>query len=607
MLTNGFHFQSVLIHSACGGVGLAAIQLSQMVGAEIYATVGSEDKVKHLVETFDLPRDRIFRSRDTSFVDGLLRKTNGQGVDLALNSLSGELLHATWRCVAEFGKVVDIGKRDFLGAGKLDMDVFLDSRSYSCFYLDALMARRQSKVKELLREVVWHFEGGHITPIRPKRNFDAFHVQDAFRYMQQGQHLGKIVISLRGADGNVKIDTDSIKVTRQLNLDSRASYLLVGGLGGLGRAVARHLVENNARRLVFLSRSAGDSPEDPDTIKELEAMGCEVQLVKGSVIQRDDVSRAIEQAANLKGIIQFSMVLRDENFSRMSIDEWKTAVAPKVQGTWNLHDATIDAGIPLDFFVLFSSMSGVTGQAGQANYAGANTFLDSFVQYRTSLGHAASSLDIGAVQDVGHVSQDDALLKRMNLASAHGITEPELMEAVTAAALLPPAFQASYDPFTEQFVDRNTVALGLSTAIPLSSPDSRAFWRKDRRMAVYHNSSKDATGTSGSNSDNLTSFLARAKEATDILRTEETAAFLAQEIGKKLFGFLLKPHEDLDTSVSLAQLGLDSLVGVEMRGWWRQAFGFDISVLELLGMGNLDGLGRHAAEGLLKALGEEPA
>lgn len=299
------------------------------------------------------------------------------------------------------------------------------------------------------------------------------------------------------------------------------------------------------------------------------------------------------------------MVLRDENFGRMSIDEWRTAVAPKVQGTWNLHDATISAGIELDFFIMFSSMSGVTGQAGQANYAGANTFLDAFVQYRRSLGLAASSLDIGAVQDVGYVSNDDALLKRMKLASAHGITEPELMEAVSAAALFPAKSPINCDTLAEPFADSHTIALGLSTAIPLSSSESRAFWRKDVRMAAYHNSSKLGASASGSNSDNLKSFLARAKEDASMLNTEESAKFLALEIGKKLFVFLLKSPEDLDTSVSLAMLGMDSLVGVEMRGWWRQTFGFDISVLELLGMGNLDGLGRHAAEGVMKLLAEE--
>ncbi|KAI8241966.1 hypothetical protein K4K55_011505 [Colletotrichum sp. SAR 10_96] len=525
--------QSVLIHSAAGGVGLAAMQLAIMAGAEIYATVGNEDKARYLVDTFGLPRNRIFSSRDASFVDGLMKETNRRGVDLALNSLSGELLHATWRCVAEFGKLVEIGKRDFLGGGKLDMDVFLGSRSYCCFYLDAEMARRQSLVKEILQTILLHLRMGHIKPLTPKKVFDASSVQDGFRHLQQGTHIGKIVFSVRSPDGNLNVDAGKLaKSLQKLRLSESASYLLVGGLGGLGRAVARHLVEQGARRLVFMSRTAGSGPEDGDTVRELESMGCRIELVRGSVINKDDVSRAITHAPNLKGIIQASMVLRDENLVRMSLDHWNQAVAPKVTGTWNLHHAAIEAGVNLDFFVLFSSMSGVTGQAGQANYAGANTFLDTFVQFRTGLGLACSALDIGAVQDVGYVSQDEALLKRMKAVSAHGITETELMEALTAAILIPQS-SAGAEPDSERYIDKHTIGLGLSTNVPLNSKESRAFWRKDRRMAVYHNNaSKSAAETAGtSGSDGLKSFLARAKSDTSILKTEESANLLAMEIG----------------------------------------------------------------------------
>ncbi|OAQ63678.2 polyketide synthase [Pochonia chlamydosporia 170] len=600
--------QSILIHSAAGGVGLAAVQLAKMVGAEIYATVGNDDKANYLVQTFAIPRNHIFNSRNTSFVEGLMRETGGRGVDLALNSLSGELLHATWRCVAEFGKLVEIGKRDFLGGGKLDMDVFLGSRSYSGFYLDAEMARRHDVVKDLLHDIVAHFERGLISSLSPKKVFPMSSIQDGFRHLQQGTHIGKIVFSVRQPDGSLNLDIKRVvrNRMRRLQLDPSASYLLVGGLGGLGRSVARHLVEQGARSLVFLSRSAGSGAEDADTVRELEGMGSKVQLIKGSVVSEEDVVGAVQQATNLKGIIQASMVLRDENITRMSLEQWNQAVAPKVRGTWNLHNATVKAGIELDFFVLFSSMSGVTGQAGQANYAGANTFLDSFVQYRTSLQMLCSAIDIGAVQDIGYVSQDEALLKRMKATSAHGITEEELMETLSAAILLPRSKDATDQDHT--YSDRNTIGLGLSLNVSLSDKDSRAFWRQDRRLAVYHNNSNkanadgDATASGG---DWLKTFLARARSDTSLLKTEESANLLAIEIGKKLFGFLLKPVDELNTSAPLSQLGLDSLVSVEMRSWWRQAFGFDIRLLELLGMGTLDELGRHAVKGLLKLFGDD--
>ncbi|KLJ11109.1 hypothetical protein EMPG_09776 [Blastomyces silverae] len=599
-------YQSVLIHSACGGVGLAAIQLARMVGAEIYATVGSEEKVQYLMDTFGLPGQRIFRSRDTSFVEGVLRETNGKGVDLALNSLSGELLHATWSCIAEFGKVLDIGKRDFVGSAKLNMGGFLGMRTYASVDLVALVVKKQSVIKELLQEIVRYYQYGHIAPITPKKAFDACVIRDAFRYMQQGQHLGKIVISMRNASGDLKIDMAPVKASKTLTLDPQASYLLVGGLGGLGRSVATHLVEHGARHLVFLSRSAGSRPDDPAHIKEIESMGCKVVLVKGSVANEADVERAVSESDNLKGIFQCSMVLRDENFSRMSIDEWVTAVKPKVDGTWNLHNATIAAEVELDFFVMFSSISGLFGQAGQANYAGANTFLDAFVQYRQSLGLAASALDIGAVQDIGYMSRNNAILNRFTSSGAHAITAPELMQAVTAAAIFSSGTgDTSHDTLKKPFVDKNVFTIGMSTSNSLSSSESRFPWRKDRRTAIYHNLTHGVTASSGGSNDNLKAFLAKAKTNAAVLKEEKAAVTFAQEIGKKVNEFLLKSDDEVNTSIPLARLGLDSLVAVELRSWWRQVFNFDISVLELLGMSNLNTLGKHAAKELLKKLEDE--
>jgi NAD(P)-dependent dehydrogenase (short-subunit alcohol dehydrogenase family) len=420
--------------------------------------------------------------------------------------------------------------------------------------------------------------------------------------MQQGHHVGKLVISLREADGKLKMSTESSTALKELRLDSSASYLLVGGLGGLGRSVARYFVEHNARRLVFLSRSAGAGPEDQDFIRELESQGCSVQIVKGSVISTEDVARAVAAAPNLKGVLQASMVLDDEPFAQMSIKQWRTATDPKVQGTWNLHNAALEANAELDFFIMLSSMSGTTGLAGQSNYASANTFLDAFAQYRKNLGLAATSIDLGAVRDAGYVANDETLLKRMKLAGSHGVTELEVLEAVTLGILTKPEPAKSV---TREFVDENNIILGLLSTVPLNSPESRALWKNDRRMAVYHNSSADMADGSGAGSDVLKTFLLNVKKEPSILKSSDSIQLLAVEIGKKLFSFLLKPEDDLDISVSLSSLGLDSLVGVEVRSWWRQTLGFDITVLEMLGMGTLEGLGKHAAQGMLKVLGDD--
>ncbi|KND94632.1 Lovastatin diketide synthase LovF [Tolypocladium ophioglossoides CBS 100239] len=591
--------QSILIHSACGGVGLATIQLAQMVGAKIYATVGNDEKVKHLMDTFGLPRTRIFNSRSTSFVEDVMRETNGEGVDLALNSLSGELLHATWKCIAVFGKMVEIGKRDLIGSGKLDMSMFEANRSYCCVDLDQICFRKPTIAKELLRNIVDLLKKRHVHPIRPIKVFNSEVIHDAFRYMQQGVHLGKIVVSIRNAAGEANLGVDVKHRKKPVRFDSSGAYLLVGGLGGLGRSISTWMAERGAYHLIYLSRSAGVNQKHQEFAQELASMGCRANFVQGSVSNLDDVTKAIEQAQGcLKGILQMSMVLCNQNFTRMTMKEWNTAVDPKVKGTWNLHSASVSAKADLDFFVLFSSLSGIIGQPGQTNYAGANTFLDAFSQYRSNLGLPACSIEIGAVEQIGYAAEHESVMKKLKATSGSDgtVSERELLEALGAA--MTSMSSASRD--RSRPTPSNNFCLGFRPSVPLGNPENRSLWKKDVRMADFHNS-RETSGASGSGSNGmLKSFITKAKSHAALLSQPESAHLLAVEIGKKAFSFLLKPEADLQTSCSLSDLGMDSLVAIEMRQWWRTIFGFDISVLEMMGMGTLDALGERAAKGMLE-------
>lgn len=341
-------------------------------------------------------------------------------------------------------------------------------------------------------------------------------------------------------------------------------------------------------------------------------MGCEVRLVRGDVCELADVERAMAAATRpLRGVVQMSMVLRDQNLSAMAFAEWAAATAPKVKGTWNLHEATVRAGARLDFLVLFSSLSGIIGQPGQANYASANTFLDAFAQYRNGLGLPASVVDIGAVEEVGFIAENQGLMGKMKTSGFKGITEQELLDAMVvamfarrgpgAAAQGGEAPSGTRDGARSRFVDPNTFVLGLGSSVPPTDPSNRAVWRKDRRMAAYHNvKSSGSGGAAGSSNETLKSFLAGARADPAVLKSPEAAQLLAREIGHKLFDLLLKPREELNTALPLVDLGLDSLVAIELRAWWKQVFSFDVTVLEMLGMGSLEALGQHAAEGLLR-------
>lgn len=418
--------------------------------------------------------------------------------------------------------------------------------------------------------------------------------------MQPGQHIGRICVSIRESREDRRLDVAILDRPSTLELSGMASYLLVGGLGGLGRAVSTWMVERGARHLIYLSRNAGGGTDDEQFVHELNSMGCQVQLVRGSVTGFDDVSRALEGAPYpIKGVLQMSMVLRDENFSRMTLDQWNAATLPKVRGTWNLHNATVSANLDLDFFVLFSSLSGIIGQPGQANYASANTFLDAFVQFRTNLGLPASVIDIGAVADVGYISHNRELMQKMAATGFKALREQEMLDALALAMAQKRRGNSKSLDLRPRFVDPDSFVLGLGSTMPLSNLSNRAVWKKDRRMAIYHNAA-------GSNIDNavtsasLKSYIASAKTDISTLKTGDAKAYLASEIGKSLFALLLKPAEDLNTSLSLVDLGMDSLVGIELRAWWKQAFGFDISVLEMLGMGTLEALGQHAVEKLMQ-------
>ncbi|KAI1828708.1 hypothetical protein F4861DRAFT_535124 [Xylaria intraflava] len=578
--------QSVLIHSACGGIGLAAMYICQMLGVDkIFATVGSAEKVQYLIDTFGLPREHIFSSRDASFLPGVMRETEGLGVDVVLNSLSGELLHTSWKCVADFGSMVEIGKRDFLGQARLDMESFEANRAFFGVEMWYIIKKQPHRIRKLCDQFMDYYRTGAIKPIRPIRVFDAVDIETAIRTMQKGQHIGKLVV-------RIPEDTSSIVASparKELSLRADASYLLVGGLGGLGRSIAMWMVDNGAKNFIFISRSGGEKPQEADFIQALEGAGCTVDVVKGSVTEIESIVRAVDQArAPIAGVVQLSMVLRDNIFTEMSFEDWQAVTEPKIQGTWNLHNAL--ANQPLDFFVLFSSFAGLCGQLGQANYASGNTFLDAFVQFRHRLGLPASVLDVGAVADVGFVAERPDLVDFFKKTSQYFLREQDVLDSFELA------IQKSAPTLREPngfFVSDSQIALAMRTMIPLSSPQNRNVWRRDARLSLYHNydaeaAARNRTATDGSAAgDNdedaeIRRLLAVAETDPSAVMQDSFVLLLARRIGVAFFNFMMKPIEELDIEAPFTSLGIDSLVAIEVRNWLRLRLVIEVSLLEIM-------------------------
>ncbi|GIJ92472.1 putative PKS/NRPS-like protein biosynthetic cluster [Aspergillus pseudoviridinutans] len=375
--------QSVLIQSAAGGIGISSIHLATYISAEIYVTVRSEEKRQFLHENFGIPYERMFSSRMTQFAAGILAATNGRGVDVILNSLTGELLDESWRVCADGGTMVEIGKKDVLDRNKLSMEPF--DRNCSFRALDfSHKAITDALIADLMQQLFVLYEGGHVHPIHPIKVFPFEDIPAAFAYMRSGRHIGKMVIS-SGEASSVQVPVRPAPRTFDLLPD--VAYLIVGGLRGLCGSLAIYMAQHGAKHIVAMSRSGCGDEQSQRVVQNCWSFDCEVYAAKGDVASWDDVLRTLQVTpVSVGGIIQGDMVLRDKPYEMMTVEEYHATISSKVQGAWNMHHAAQHLNLSLDFFTMLSSISGVVGQKGQANYAAANVFMDAFAVYRQSLG-----------------------------------------------------------------------------------------------------------------------------------------------------------------------------------------------------------------------------
>lgn len=594
--------QTVLIHSAAGGVGIAAIHVARWIGAEIYTTVGAQAKVDFLVNELGVQRDRIFHSRDDSFVNDVLSATNGKGIDVVLNSLSGELLHATWQCVAPGGCMLEIGKRDFLGRAQLAMHLFEENRAYFGIDLSRLALSEPIALQALLQKTMDLLEKQLLRPLWPTNVFNAEKVEDAFRYMQRGVHMGRIVVRMPEDDNVLPIAPTS----PEPRFRADATYLLAGGMGGLGRSIVRWMVSYGAKDITIISRSAGHRDEDRALITEIEELGCTLHCFAADIADMDSLRSLLSSISKpIAGVLQMAMVLRDVGTLNLDFTSWTTALRPKVQGTWNLHNALPE---DLDFFVLFSSISGTLGSYGQANYASGNTFLDSFVRFRHGLGQPASVIDIAAIGDIGYVAETKDVAERIGRAFGSLGTEQEFLDtlqlAIGRSKEIPQQQELSRTK-TTKFAEPSQIVMHNRMNPPLSDPRNTTPWKSDARLSIYRNTEEAHQSSTSQSNETLGLFLVSLTTEPEKLDEPETPALFAQEIAKRVAAFLMRGDEEdgaLDTSMTLSQMGADSLVAIEIRNWWKQTFSMEISTLELNSPGQtFESLGLLATKRLKEA------
>ncbi|MDI3284217.1 type I polyketide synthase [Polyangium sp. 15x6] len=524
--------ERVLIHSAAGGVGMAALAWARHVGAQIIATAGTEEKRAWLrSQGVQLVTD----SRSDRFAEDVLRFTGGEGVDVVLNSLGGPFLEKSLDLLREGGRFVELGRRDYQANHRIGLRPFLKGLTFSFVDLGTMIDRRPELVRELFLEILEHVRRGEIRPL-PRSTFPLSRAQEAFWEMRGGKHTGKLVLRV---DEPTK---PSVKVTGDAQatlLKQDASYLVTGGLGGLGMSLASWMAERGAGHIVLVGRRGPQNETQREAIEAMRRLGAEVTVAQADVVDRAALSAilaSLPAAFPLKGVVHAAMVLDDGMIPDQSVARARAVFGPKVAGAVHLDALTRD--MKLDFFVLYSSAMTLLGSPGQANYTAANAFLDALAYHRRSLGLPASAIAWGPFAEIGLAAASDNRGARLE-GRGLGLLGPRDGHAIFARVAATGLAHVAPCPIdVRQWADFYPTAVGWPYLTSLFADSTHTDTRA---------SDQDLVGSiRGADPE-------RARQLVCALVLEHVGHVLRMDPAK------------LDPSTPFRALGVDSLIGLELR------------------------------------------
>jgi acyl transferase domain-containing protein/NADPH:quinone reductase-like Zn-dependent oxidoreductase/acyl carrier protein len=553
--------ERVLIHAAAGGVGLAAVQLAQRCGAEVFATAGSDDK-RALLRSLGV--EHVMDSRSLAFADEVMQATAGQGVDVVLNSLAGEFVVASLRVLAKGGRFLELGKRDILTA---EAAVALrPDASYRAFDLGGAALADHALLRPMLDELIGALRDGTLRPL-PVRTFSFAAARDAFRHMAQARHVGKIVLRLpqRSAPLDTLVHAD-------------ATYLVTGGLGAIGLETATWLADCGARHIVLSGRRA-PGVEAARRVDGLRARGVDVRVVQADAADREHMGALLRAVARempaLRGVVHAAATVHDGVLSGQRWANMQAVLAGKARGAWVLHELT--RHIDLDFFVMYSAAGLYLGARGQGAYPAANAELDALAQLRRSLGLPALSVawgawDGGGMATVSAAQGRDAWADRGlgRIAPAEGFARVEklLREGATCALVM----RIDWARFLER----------------LPEGADADFYRDVTPRAPQRASAGTRAAAQAS--------LAERLQAMPAGQRREALASHLRERALHVLGLDASTH--VPPRAPLKDIGLDSLMAVELRNALARSTGQSLPATLLFDYPTLDALTDHFARRL---------
>ena len=551
----------VLIHAGAGGVGLAAIQLARAAGAEVFATASA--RKRDYLRSLGVAH--VFDSRTTAFGEEILDATDGAGVDIVLNSLTGEgFIEASLSCLAHGGRFVEMGRVDILNED--EMAAVRPDVSYDILMIDVLKEEEPARAGDILRRVMARLTAGELTPLIHAR-WPVAEAGRAMKCMQGGRHVGKLVF------------TNSPLARGRLRDDR--TYLVTGGLGGIGCAVAGWLAERGAGVIALNGRR----PPDPEVEAEIDALsrrGVRVQVELADVTSADALdamlARMDRDLPPLGGVVHSVGLLSDASIGNQRWETFEAVMWPKILGAWHLHRATVERD--LDMFVLFSSVAGVLGNPGQSNHAAANAFLDQLAAHRRAQGLPGQAIAWGAWSEIGEAEeQRERMTRRSATTGIEWITPQQGLRAFDRLV--------REDAATSVVLARDWVVFGESL-------EGRPDFLEDLLATDDDDRSDDPSAQ-----DDLMSLLGQSPEAA---REALLVSFLQREAQA-----VLRMPSVPEPAVGFFDLGMDSLMAVELRNRLNRAFSGEYTAPNTLVFDYPDiaSLARHLA-GELGEVGGEP-
>ncbi|MBV9585665.1 MAG: SDR family NAD(P)-dependent oxidoreductase, partial [Alphaproteobacteria bacterium] len=535
--------EHVLIHAAAGGVGLAAIQYAKHRGASVIATAGSGIKREFLRLA---GADHVLDSRDLGFADAVRAVTGGQGVDVVLNSLSAEAMEQSLGVLKPFGRFLELGKRDFYLNSRIHLRPFRQNISYFGIDVDQLPVQRPDVARDLLCELSAALSSGAIRPLA-HRVFPFAAVEDAFRLMQASGHIGKIVLTPAGNAG-VRLPPPT-----QFTLRGDGAYLVTGGLSGFGFAAARWLAERGAGSIALLGRRGADTPGAATRIAELSALGAEVTVHAGDVADPVSLSAVLDDIRKrprpLRGVVHAASVVVDALASDLDGSDANAVLRPKLGGAIALDRMTRED--PIELFLLFSSATTLLGAPGQGAYVAANLAIEALARRRRADGKPALAVTWGPIEDAGYLAERgearDALARRLGAKPVPAAQALSGLPAIVESGLPVAGFAETNWSEAKRFLPI------------LAAP-------------LFSDVQSDAASVAGD--DTLI-------ERLMTLDAEERLELLKTVVAEEAAGILRLPAAGLDAQRPLSEIGMDSLMAVELRLALENRLRIDLPLMSL--------------------------